>query len=225
MWPRSYCFIILSLLAAIVAGCGSARDVPDYYAPQAVIPDREQILAVTPPNNADWNPAEMAILADLWLGSLPVVPPAASNAVAHNPQAAALGHRLFFDARLSANNQVACATCHRPDLMFTDGLPVSFGTRTTKRNAQTLVGSVYSPWLLWDGHKDSLWAQALEPIEHPDEQGSTRLHVVHLIRQDDTYRALYEAVYGPLPADLADFDRFPDSGGPVEYAGYRDNWE
>jgi cytochrome c peroxidase len=228
MWQRTYFFILLSLLSAIVAGvvaCGSAPDGPDYYAPQVVIPDRDQILAATPPSNSDWTPAEIAILTDLWLGSLPSVPPSPSNAVADNPQAAALGHKLFFDRRLSANNQVACATCHRPDLMFTDGFPVSFGTRTTKRNAQTLIGSAYSPWLLWDGHKDSLWAQALEPIEHPDEQGSTRLHAAHLIQKDETYCALYEAVYGPLPAELADFDRFPDSGGPVEHAGYRANWE
>ena len=88
----------------------------------------------------------------------------------------------------------------------------------------TIVGAAYSPWLLWDGHKDSLWAQAVEPIEHPDEHGTTRLHAVHLIRQDSTYRPLYEQLFGPLPEELADFDRFPDGGGPVEYALYRQNW-
>ena len=212
-------------MAAGVVGCGSAPDVPDYYAPQAIIPDRDQILAATPPPNANWTPAEIATLTDLWLGSLPAVPPTPSNAVADDPQAAVLGHRLFFDTRLSANNQVACATCHRPDLMFTDGVPLSFGTRTTQRNAPTLIGSAYSPWLLWDGHKDSLWSQALEPIEHPDEQGSTRLHAAHLIQMDETYRTLYEAVFDPLPAELNDFDRFPDSGGPVDHPEYRANWE
>jgi cytochrome c peroxidase len=108
--------------------------------------------------------------------------------------------------------------------MFTDGQALSFGTRTTKRNARTIVGSAYSPWQLWDGHKDSLWAQAVEPIEHPDEQGTTRLHAVHLVRQDETYRALYEAVFGPLPDELADLNRFPDSGGPVEYEPYQTAW-
>jgi cytochrome c peroxidase len=79
--------------------------------------------------------------------------------------------------------------------------------------------------LLWDGHKDSLWSQAVEPLEHPDEHGYTRLHAVHLIRQDESYRTLYENVFGLLPDELANFDRFPDSGGPVEYAGYGANWE
>lgn len=217
--------IFLLLLITIASACSSGRDSPDYYAPQTIIPNRTEILAATPPLDTGWTPAEIAILTDLWLGSLPPVPASPSNSVADQPQAAALGHKLFFDARLSANNQVSCATCHRPDLMFTDGFPVSFGTRTTQRNAPTLMGTAYSLWLLWDGHKDSLWAQALEPIEHPDKQGSTRLHAAHLIYQDEAYRAMYETVFGPLPSELANFDRFLDSGGPVEDAGYRANWD
>lgn len=206
-------------------GCNSRPSVPEYYVSKPIISDRDRILAATPPANPEWTPAEIETLKDLWLGSLPPISPAPSNAVADNPQAAALGHKLFFDPRLSANQQVACATCHRPDLMFTDGFPVSFGTRTTRRNALSIVGAAYSPWLLWDGHKDSLWSQAIEPLEHPDEHGYTRLHAVHLIRQDETYRSLYEDVFGSLPDELADFDRFPDAGGPVEYGGYGANWE
>jgi mono/diheme cytochrome c family protein len=109
-------------------GCSSRSSVPDYYVSKPIIPDRDRILTATPPANPEWTPAEIEILKELWLGSLPPLPPAPSNAVADNPQAAALGHKIFFDARLSANQQVACATCHRPDLVFTDGFPVSFGT-------------------------------------------------------------------------------------------------
>jgi cytochrome c peroxidase len=87
-----------------------------------------------------------------------------------------------------------------------------------------LIGPAYSTWLLWDGHKDSLWAQAIDPIESPDEQGSTRLHALHLVGRDETYRTAYEEIFGPLP-DLSDFKRFPDSGGPVDYPPYRSNWE
>jgi len=220
MPDRTLLFVLLTSLFA--AACSHT---PDYYIPPAIIPNRAELLAATPPPNPDWTPAEMALLRDLWLGSLPPLPADPTNGVADNPQAAALGHKLFFDTRLSANNQIACATCHRPDLFFTDGFARSFGTRTTRRNAPTIAGAAYSPWLLWDGHKDSLWAQALEPVEHPDEQGATRLQAMHLIRQDETYRPLYEAAFGPLPSELADFSRFPDSGGPVAYEPYRANWE
>jgi cytochrome c peroxidase len=209
----------------ISMGCNSRQSIPDYYDPGNINANRDGLLAAAALANPVWSREEVAILRQLWLGSLPLRPPSPSNSFADEPRAAALGHRLFFDPRLSANGQVACTTCHRPDLMFTDGLPLSLGTRLTKRNAQTIAGAAYSPWLLWDGHKDSLWAQALEPIEHPDEQGSTRLHAIHLIRRDETYRTLYEEIFGMLPPELADFNRFPDSGGPVDYAPYRTAWD
>ena len=78
---------------------------------------------------------------------------------------------LFFDARLSASGKIACSTCHRPELYFTDGRARAQGLGATRRSAPSIVGAAYSPWQFWDGRKDSLWSQALEPIEHLDEQG------------------------------------------------------
>jgi cytochrome c peroxidase len=88
----------------------------------------------------------------------------------------------------------------------------------------SIIGSAYAPWLLWDGHKDSLWAQAIEPIEAVDEHGSTRLQAIHLIANDEEYRRAYEEIFGPLP-DLNDYARFPDSGGPVDFLDYRERWQ
>ena len=59
----------------------------------------------------------------------------------------------------------------------------------------TVVGAAYSPWLFWDGRKDSLWAQALGPLESPVEHGGTRTQYAHLI--DRYYRSDYEALFGP----------------------------
>ena len=218
-------FLILITITLIGAACSAKSDRLANQAQQTTVSTGDQVLALTPPVTSLWGPDEVAILRDLWLGSLSPLPPDPSNAVADDPAAAALGHRLFFEARLSANNQVACASCHQPAWMFTDGFPLSFGTRTTKRNAMTIVGSAYSPWLMWDGRQDSLWAQALDPLEHPDEHGATRLQAVHLINQDPAYHAAYEALFGPLSPALSDFDRFPDSGGPVAFAPYRASWE
>ncbi len=207
----------------LIMGCVDEPTIPDYYSPIEIVPDREAILALPLQESSDWNLAETAVLRSLWIGSLPPVPPSPSNRVADNPQAAQLGHKLFFEPRMSANNQISCASCHLPSMNFSDTVPVSFGTRTTQRNTLTLVGSTYSPWLTWDGHKDSLWSQALEPLEHPDEHGSTRLHVIHLIRQEE-YRSLYEAVFGSLPEGLDNIERFPPFGGPVAYNDYEINW-
>src|ERR1044071_501123 len=51
-----------------------------------------------------------------------------------------LGKALFFDKRLSADGTVSCATCHDPQLAFTDGKRVSEGIRGRRgtRNAPTI---------------------------------------------------------------------------------------
>ncbi|HET9360691.1 MAG TPA: cytochrome-c peroxidase, partial [Vicinamibacterales bacterium] len=56
-----------------------------------------------------------------------------TNRVADDPRAADFGRRLFFDSRLSANGQVSCATCHIPDRVFQDGLPLAKGLDVTHR--------------------------------------------------------------------------------------------
>ncbi len=146
-----------------------------------------------------WTPAEIELLRSLWIGSLPPVPADPSNAVADNPRAARLGQRLFFDTRLSANGEVACATCHQPEHLFTDGLDVAIGVARGDRHTMGLAGVAYSPWLFWDGRKDSLWSQALGPLENPIEHGGNRLQYAELLAADDQYRTGYEALFGDLP--------------------------
>jgi cytochrome c peroxidase len=162
----------------------------------------------------DWSPAELAILGSLSLGNLPPLPAAPSNALADDSRAAHLGHRLFFDTRFSSNGQVACATCHQPTRAFTDGQVLGQGVGTATRNTMTIVGGAYSPWLFWDGRKDSLWSQALVPMENAAEHGGTRTRYAHLIAQDRHYRQAYEELFGPMP-DISDASRFPPSAGPV----------
>src|SRR5258708_9154918 len=55
------------------------------------------------------------------------LPPGPVDGVADNPAAAALGQFLFFDRRLSANGEIACASCHQPPRGFSDGRPVATG--------------------------------------------------------------------------------------------------
>jgi cytochrome c peroxidase len=123
-----------------------------------------------------WSEAELDTLRSLWIESLPAPPMDPSNAVADDGRAALMGNRLFFDTRASANGEVSCATCHDPNLEFTDGRPKGRGIGESKRNTRSLVGSAYSPWLYWDGRRDSLWSQALSPLEDPSEHGSNRMH-------------------------------------------------
>jgi cytochrome c peroxidase len=88
-----------------------------------------------------WSQAELATLRSLSIDSLGPVPADPSNAVANDPRAAALGQALFFDTRFSANGQVSCGTCHKPDRDFTDGLPLAHGVGTTDRTTMPLPGT------------------------------------------------------------------------------------
>ena len=139
--------------------------------------------------------------------------PDTTNIVSDNPTAQKLGHRLFFDRRLSANGNVACASCHKPDLAFTDGLETSIATGVSKRNAPSLIGSSYSPWFYWDGRKDSLWSQALSPLEDPAEHSGNRSLYSKLIHSDELYKKSYEEIFGVMP-NLNDSRRFPRMEGP-----------
>ncbi len=152
-----------------------------------------------------WTDDEVAMLRSLWLESLPELPADPSNAVADNPDAAAFGKQLFFDPRFSANGGISCATCHQPVRRFTDGLQKGQGIGTSRRNTPSIVGVAYSPWLYWDGRRDSQWSQALSPLEDMNEHATDRVHVTRLIAQDDSYRTSYESIFGKLP-DLSDAD-------------------
>jgi len=107
------------------------------------------------PPRPEWTKSEVATLRSLWIGSLPPLPPDPSNKVADDPRALTLGQRLFFDPRLSVTGKVACASCHQPPLLFQDGRPLAQGVGTTTRKTMAVAGTAYSPWLFWDGRKDS----------------------------------------------------------------------
>lgn len=165
-----------------------------------------------------WTEAERATLASMRLSQLPPAPSDPSNAVESRPEAVALGRRLFFDTRLSANGAVACATCHDPEKRFQDGRPVGQGVGTGQRRTMPIAGAAHSPWLFWDGRKDSLWSQALGPLEDAAEHGATRVFLVRRVASH--HRVAYEAVFGPLPS-LAGL---PAEAGPLGNAAQREAW-
>src|SRR5688572_10119974 len=166
-----------------------------------------------------WSEEEIAVLRGLWLGSLEPLPPDASNQYADDSRAATLGQNLFFDTRFSSDGKVSCATCHKPELGFQDGKPLAQGVGVTNRRTMTIIGTAYSPWLFWDGRKDSLWAQALGPMESPVEHGGDRTFYAHLIAE--FYAEEYMALFGPLP-DLSDL---PRNAGPVADSEAAASWE
>ncbi len=94
-----------------------------------------------------------------------------------SPDKVALGQKLFFDGRLSADGTVACATCHDPARAFSDGRPVSIGIhgRAGQRNAPTILNALYNKTQFWDGRANTLEDQAASPIVNSFEMGQPSL--------------------------------------------------
>jgi cytochrome c peroxidase len=202
MFARAAAFALLSL--SVVPLPASALDL-DPSGPSQARRDR-------------WNRAEIAILQRLRLSELP--PPAdPSNAVHAKPAAAVLGKRLFFEARFSRDQTVSCATCHAPERQFQDDRALGRGLGDGTRRTMPIVGAAFSPWLFWDGRKDSLWSQALGPLEDPAEHATNRTRIAHLVREH--HRAHYEAVFGTMP-DLAGL---PRDASPLGTPDERAAWE
>ncbi|HYK05308.1 MAG TPA: cytochrome c peroxidase [Thermoanaerobaculia bacterium] len=166
-----------------------------------------------------WSDEELEILRGLSLSELEPLPADPTNRVADDPRAVQLGQRLFFDARLSSNGKVSCATCHVPDREFQDGTPLAKGVGTTDRRTMPVAGTAYSPFLFWDGRKDSQWAQALGPLESAVEHGGSRAQYAHVIAEH--YRDDYERTFGPLP----ELGAIPRTAGPVPDPAARAAWD
>lgn len=133
-----------------------------------------------------------------------------------------LGRVLFYDTRLSANNSVSCATCHKQAFAFSDNVQFSrgFAGQLTGRNAMpiqnlaqnTNVGfidddltitvgdsgfSSFGPHtLFWDGRETLVEAQVLRPITNHVEMGMTIDELTTKLAQLPEYKSLFENAFG-----------------------------
>jgi cytochrome c peroxidase len=112
--------------------------------------------------------------------------------------AVALGERLFFESRLSADNTVRCASCHRPERAFSDSASVSRGVygRRGERNAPALVNRAYGRSFFWDGRAVTLEEQVLHPIQDSVEMGQPLPALMRRLRAERTYRAAFARAFG-----------------------------
>ncbi len=170
----------------------------------------------------EFTEADILFLKQFSLSSLAEPPESISNSVAADLNAAKLGHQLFFDKRLSANGSVACSHCHQPNKYFTDGLKTSVAIGTVKRNAPSVLSASWSHWMYWDGRKDSVWSQALGPLEDPAEHGFTRVKVVKSIAKN--YAQQYQSIFGKLP-NQSTLDELPDDATPLGDKFQQQQWQ
>jgi cytochrome c peroxidase len=141
-------------------------------------------------------PLGQAVTIEAPLG-LPPLPVPADNPP--TVETVALGKKLYFDPRLSADGSVSCATCHAPEKGFGDARRTAQGVRqqTGNRNAPTVLNAAYSPRQFWDGRAASLEEQAAGPIANPIEMNLPHDQCVARLNADPEYRALFAKAFGP----------------------------
>ena len=126
------------------------------------------VLSWSEANPAPQTPQEYTL-------SLPsdVIPPLIPDDNPWTAAKVALGEKLYFDARLSADNTVSCATCHDPAKGFGDGkaLAVGIAQKPGSRNSPTVINAAFNDFQFWDGRASTLEEQAKGPLTNPVEMG------------------------------------------------------
>ncbi|MCY2935190.1 MAG: c-type cytochrome [Planctomycetota bacterium] len=154
---------------------------------------------------------------------LPMLTP---NAVvpASNPLTAGkieLGKQLYFDPRVSSNGTVSCATCHNPEKGWADAqkLTIGIGGAVNGRNAPTVLNTVYSKNLFWDGRAPSLEAQSQGPPQAATEMGKqTHEQIIERLAAIPGYQIQFSKVFGTgvtldgFAKAIASFERTALSG-------------
>ena len=116
------------------------------------------------------------------------------------PERVRLGRWLFYDRRLSGDNTISCASCHRPEHAFSEPTPVSSGVGNQRggRKAPSFVNQAVTiyPHFFWDGRAGSLEDQALGPIANPIEMGSTHQTMVETLTRIDGYARYFKEAFG-----------------------------
>jgi len=194
--PQGAARTFVATIALVCAGCDRGASSTPAAEPARTPAAAALAIELTPALRAAFERAS----------PLPPLPPDPTNRVADDLDAAEYGRRLFFDPRFSRDGSVACATCHVPETGFTDGRALAVGLAEGNRHTPSLWNAAHHRWLTWDGRADSLWMQALDPLEDEREMGTTRVSAVRLVAHDGELREKHEAVFGPLPSVLEDAD-------------------
>jgi cytochrome c peroxidase len=140
------------------------------------------------------------------------------------PERVRLGRWLFYDARLSSDGTVSCATCHLPERAFSNGTRFALGTggHTGVRKTPTVINAAHGLMpsrFGWDGRAGSLEEQSLLPVANPVEMGSTASRMVRTLSRIPGYAPYFQQAFGDraitagrVASALADYQRTRISG-------------
>lgn len=112
-----------------------------------------------------------------------------------------LGKKLFFDPIMSVDQTLSCASCHKPELAFSDNQALSPGVenRPGTRNAPSLANVTYHPYFLREGGVPTLEMQVLVPIQEHNEFDFNIVLLAERLNTDSTYIAMAREAYDRTP--------------------------
>ena len=173
-----------------------------------------------------WLPTEASLIKDEpFTVNVPLgLTPIAGFVPLSNPMTkkkVELGKQLYFDARVSKDGTVSCATCHNPEKGWTDQFDSSIGILGQKgsRNSPTVLNTVYGRTMFWDGRAPSLEGQAQGPVQNKIEMGDQSYkEIIERLRTIKGYREQFQVVFGTdvtldgMAKAIAAFERTALSG-------------
>jgi len=110
-----------------------------------------------------------------------------------------LGRILFYDPKLSRDGTISCASCHLQQTGFTHidhDLSHGIDGRIGKRNSLALINLAWNKKFMWDGAIHHIDAQALAPINNPDEMDNNLNQVVASLQKSRRYKSMFAEAYG-----------------------------
>ena len=109
----------------------------------------------------------------------------------------ALGKQLYFDARLSSDNTISCASCHDPSKGWSNGerFATGVGGKVGGRSAPTIINAAYNVFQFWDGRSPSLEDQAKGPIQNPIEMNMAADAAEKKLGAINGYREQFQQIF------------------------------
>ncbi len=202
------CSLLLPALVVLSVGCGPA-EAPRPAAVDEVPPAVDEEPAEGPADGAP--PGAVAtdpLPTDASTAALPVIPLGLPELKIPDdnpmtPEKVELGRLLYFDTRVSRDGTISCATCHDPQMAWTEHRATSAGIlgpdghpQVGGRNSPTIINAAYATSQFWDGREATLEDQAVGPVGNPIEMGHSMDNVILAFNEIEGYRERFQQVFG-----------------------------
>lgn len=115
----------------------------------------------------------------------------------YTDQKATLGKQLFNENSFSKDKTRNCASCHNPELAFTDNLKTNLSLKggNLNRNTPTLTYASLQNAQFWDMRQLDLEKQSTDVIQNKEEMHGDISHIIGFLNTDKAYQKLFRAAF------------------------------